>query len=210
MEEFRHDEHPAPIIQTVVGGPLDVNTYIVGLEGAAHCVLIDPGAEPSEVEAALMGRQVDAILLTHAHFDHMLFAQHWLDQGAKLYVHELDAPALHDMRLNMSGMIGIALALPQADVCLTEGDIVREAGLELTVMHTPGHTQGCVCYRCANAILSGDTMFYHSYGRVDLPGGDMEQMVQSLARLKALDEQFIVYPGHGMKTKIAWERGTGL
>ena len=193
-------------IRTVTGGPLDVNTYVVSPGGAGSCVLIDPGAEYASVEGAVCGREVTAVLLTHAHFDHMLYARPWLERGARLYVHELDAPALSDPELNVSGIIGAHLTMPEADVLLREGDTVREAGLELTVLHTPGHTKGSVCYRAGDTLFAGDTMFYGSYGRVDLPGGSNMQMAMSLKRLLGLPEQTIVYPGHGMKTKIAWER----
>ena len=194
-------------IRTVTGGPLEVNTYVVGLGGGQECLLIDPGAEFASVEGAVCGRTVTAVLLTHAHFDHMLYARPWLERGAKLYVHELDAPALADPELNVSGVIGAKLMLPQADVLLREGDVVREAGLELTVLHTPGHTPGGVCYQAGDVLFSGDTMFYGSYGRVDLPGGNNMQMAMSLKRLLALPKETVAYPGHGMKTKIAWERG---
>ncbi|MDD7176198.1 MAG: MBL fold metallo-hydrolase [Clostridiales bacterium] len=194
-------------IRTVTGGPLEVNTYVVGPGGGQECLLIDPGAEFASVEGAVCGRTVTAVLLTHAHFDHMLYALPWLERGAKLYVHELDAPALADPELNVSGVIGAKLTLPQADVLLREGDVVREAGLELTVLHTPGHTPGGVCYQAGDVLFSGDTMFYGSYGRVDLPGGNNMQMAMSLKRLLALPKETVAYPGHGMKTKIAWERG---
>ena len=193
-------------IRTVTGGPLDVNTYVVAPGGAEACVLIDPGAEFASVEGAVCGREVAAVLLTHAHFDHMLYAKPWLERGAKLYVHELDAPALSDPELNVSGVIGARLTLPEADVLLHEGDTVCEAGLELAVLHTPGHTKGSVCFLTGDTLFAGDTMFYGSYGRVDLPGGSNMQMAMSLKRLLGLPEQTIVYPGHGMKTKIAWER----
>ena len=181
-------------IRTVVGGPLDVNTYVVGCDGGDSCVLIDPGAEEEHVAEAVGKRRVDAVLLTHAHFDHMLHAQPWLDRGAKLYVHALDAQALRSPALNLSQVINMSLVLPKADVELQEGDVVCEAGLELAVLHTPGHTPGGVCYL--------------SYGRIDLPGGDEQEMFASLARLMQLPAQTVAYPGHGMKTKIAWERGS--
>ena len=194
-------------IATVCGGPLDVNTYVVGKKDGDCCVLIDPGAEEEAVREALHGRQACAVLLTHAHFDHMLYAAPWLAQGAKLYIHKLDAPALADPELNLSTLIGQRLSLPAADVLLDEGDEVCEAGLTFTVLHTPGHTPGGACYLCGQTLFCGDTLFYHSYGRIDLPGGDAGQMVKSLARLSTLDGETIAYPGHGMRTKIAWERG---
>lgn len=194
-------------IRIVTGGPLDVNTYVVGKPGGDCCVVIDPGAQAQKVAAAVGERRVSAVLLTHGHFDHMLFAQHWLDQGAKIYVHELDAPALRSPSLNLSQVVNQQLVLPAADVMLHEGDVVREADLELTVLHTPGHTPGGVCYQHGSTLFSGDTLFYGSYGRLDLPGGDAGEMIASLTRLMAMDGETVAYPGHGMKTKIAWERG---
>ncbi len=193
-------------IRTVVGGPLEVNTYVVGLPGGEECVLIDPGAERATVEGAVCGRKVVAVLLTHAHFDHMLYLLPWLREGVTLYVHEEDAPALSDPELNLSGMIGVQLRLPEADVLLREGSVFEAAGIPFAVLHTPGHTKGSVCYQAGDVLFSGDTMFYQSYGRVDLPGGNNMQMALSLKRLLKLPEQTLVYPGHGMRTKIAWER----
>ena len=194
-------------IKIVAGGPLDVNTYVVGNEGSENCLLIDPGAEVEKVSQAVAGRTVVAVLLTHGHFDHMLYAQHWLDMGAKLYVHRLDAQAMRSPSLNLSQVVNTQLVLPAADVLLEDGDVVREAGIELTVLHTPGHTPGGVCYLNGKTMFSGDTLFYRSYGRLDLPGGDVQEMIASLTRLMQLDGETIAYPGHGMKTKIAWERG---
>lgn len=208
--KMNHDESMCLDIRTVVGGPIDVNTYVIGIPEGDACIVIDPGAEVYHVARAVSGRQVSAVLLTHAHFDHMLYAKHWLNLGAKLYVHHHDAPALGESKLNLCQMIGAELSLPAADVLLAEGDTVEEAGLKLTVLHTPGHTPGSVCYLCGEALFSGDTLFYGSYGRVDLPGGSMRQMRESLSRLYQLDEQITAYPGHGSKTKIVWERGMSL
>ena len=194
-------------IKIVTGGPLGVNTYVVGAEGGSSCLLIDPGVEADQVAKAVGDRRVDAVLLTHGHFDHMLYARHWLDLGAKLYVHTLDAQALRSPSLNLSQVVNTQLVLPQADVLLADGDVIREAGVELTVLHTPGHTPGGVCYLSGKTLFSGDTLFYGSYGRLDLPGGDVQDMIASLTRLMQLDGETVAYPGHGMKTKIAWERG---
>ena len=194
-------------IRIVPGGPLEVNTYVVGAVNGDKCLVIDPGAEPEKVAAVVGDRKVDAVLLTHGHFDHMLFARHWLDLGAKLYVHELDAPALRSPSLNLSQVVNQQLVLPAADVLLHEGDVVREAGVELSVLHTPGHTPGGVCYQSGKVLFSGDTLFYGSYGRLDLPGGDAKEMIASLTCLMNMGSDIVAYPGHGMKTKIAWERG---
>ena len=122
-------------IKTVTGGPLDVNTYVVGAPGSNQCVLIDPGAEYAAVNGAVCGREVTAVLLTHAHFDHMLYARPWLKDGVKLYVHKLDAPALADPSLNLSGVVGAQMSCSKratawkkrasALMCCTRRDIRR-------------------------------------------------------------------------------------
>lgn len=195
-------------IRTIVGGPLEVNTYVVGLPGNDRCVVIDPGAQDILVAEAVQDRTVDAVLLTHGHFDHILYASHWLEKGARLYVHEGDADMIRQPHLNMAVFVlRQGLRLPEADVRLSEGSVVHEAGLAFTVLHTPGHTPGSVCYQTEGTLFCGDTLFYGSYGRTDLPGGDDGQMEASLKRLMRLDQETVCYPGHGMKTKIAWERG---
>ncbi|MBQ2990976.1 MAG: MBL fold metallo-hydrolase [Clostridia bacterium] len=194
-------------IRTVEGGPLQVNTYVVGIEGGDSCVVIDPGVPDIQVNEAVAGRTVSAVLLTHGHFDHIQFAGHWLDKGAKLYVHENDAEMIRQPHLNLAVFVlRQGLRLPEPDVKLREGDTVCEAGMTFTVLHTPGHTEGSVCYLADGILFSGDTMFQHSYGRTDFPGGSDEKMFASLERLLDLHEDTVVYPGHGMKTKIAWER----
>ena len=199
-------------IKTVTGGPLDVNTYVVGASGSNQCVLIDPGAEYAAVNGAVCGREVKAVLLTHAHFDHMLYARPWLKDGVKLYVHKLDAPALADPSLNLSGVVGAQLTLPDADVLLEEGDCVEEAGIRFDVLHTPGHTPGSVIYISEEPrfILSGDTLFAGSVGRCDLFGGDEEALHESLERIKALSGNYTVLPGHGGSTDLQRERADNI
>lgn len=194
-------------IRTVVGGPLEVNTYVVGVQNGEHCVIIDPGALDVQIAEAVGGRIVDAVLLTHGHCDHILYAKHWLDQGAKLYVHDADAEMIRQPHLNLAVFIlRQGLRLPAPDVLLKEGDAVCEADVKFAVLHTPGHTEGSVCFLAENMLFSGDTLFYHSYGRTDLPGGNEKKLRASLDRLMELPDETVVYPGHGMKTKIAWER----
>ena len=194
-------------IYNLFPGSFGSNCYL--LISGNQAAVVDPSADAGVIlqKIAEKGATLQYILLTHGHFDHMLFSQHWLDLGAKLYVHRLDAQALRSPSLNLSQVINQRLVLPEADVLLEEGDTVCEGGLELTVLHTPGHTPGGVCYQAGNVLFSGDTLFYRSYGRLDLPGGDASEMSHSLARLMQLHGETVAYPGHGMKTKIAWERG---
>ena len=181
------------------------NSYILTEDGK-NAVVVDPAQPRIADELEKRGLTPAFVLLTHAHFDHMLYARPWLKDGVKLYVHKLDAPALADPSLNLSGVVGAQLTLPDADVLLEEGDCVEEAGIRFDVLHTPGHTPGSVCYRHEKTLFCGDTLFYQGYGRVDLAGGNSLQMALSLKRLLKLPGDTVCYPGHGMKTKIAWEQ----
>lgn len=200
-------------METLTGGPLGVNTYIAAADAhAPDCVLIDPGVPETQLRRALAERRVRAVLLTHAHFDHMLSAKAFLDEGARLYVGAADVPALTDEALNLCGMIGVHLQIAARPVALREGDSVREAGLSFQVLETPGHTPGGVCYhaRNAGALFSGDTLFEGGYGRVDFPGGSAQALRRSLHRLcTELTPNTRVLCGHGGETTIARERRMG-
>lgn len=198
-------------IETLRGGLLEVNTYIAAKDAhACECVLIDPGVPEAQLRRAIGDRKVGAVLLTHAHFDHMLSAQAFVDAGAKLYVGAADVPALTDENLNLCGMIGTHLRIAAKPVALREGDTVRAAGLTLRVLETPGHTPGGVCYAGEGVLFSGDTLFEGGYGRIDFPGGSAQALRASLHRLCAeLDADTRVLCGHGGETTIARERRMG-
>ena len=105
-------------------------------------------------------------------------------------------------------MVGDTAERPTAAEPVGEGDTLRIAGLDVSVLHTPGHTPGSVTYRIGDALFTGDTMFFHSYGRTDFPGGSPEQMKKSLRRLKSLPGDLQVCPGHGPETSLSEERKT--
>ena len=193
-------------IDCVTGGPLDVNTYVVGQEGSGVCFLIDPGADPESIRAAIGLRAVTAILLTHAHFDHILHAKEWMGKDLAVYIHKLDVPMLSDPFLNHSYIIGEALSITEPIREIAEGDAIHQAGITLEVLHTPGHTAGSVCYRMNDVLFSGDTIFYHSFGRTDLPGGSMEDMRASIGRILQLPDRIRIYPGHGADSTVGQER----
>ena len=183
-------------IQAVPVGELQTNCYILSQgEQSPTVLLVDPGDEGDKILAALQGREVAAVLLTHGHFDHTGALPLFADKP--LYIHEDDIPILNDPLRNGSSYSDDRRPRPEKAIALHEGDVVAGAGLRLTVLSTPGHTPGSVCYLSQdNQLLSGDTLFASGYGRTDLPGGSMLKMRQSLRRLFQY-HGVLFYPGHG-------------
>lgn len=177
-------------------GAYQTNTYIVENDG--RCVVIDPGYEPETIYRFLEsnGLTADAIFLTHGHFDHV--------GGVKALVEKLGCPVyIHEAELSMPE------AMTAGPLYYThtygEGDRVEKASLSFRVLHTPGHTPGSVCLIAEDACFSGDTLFYGSCGRTDLPGGDWATIRRSLNRLAQLND-LAVYPGHGASTTLSAEK----
>jgi len=178
-------------------GLLATNCYILSVDGREDCIVIDPGAKAESIRRAAQGKTVAAILLTHGHFDHIGAVDALAAEGTKVYIHKLDAPMLTEPKLNVSGMIGMHLTVSAPPCIVHEGDVISEAGISLTVLHTPGHTPGSVCYEAGTHLFTGDTLFDHGFGRTDLPGGSGAAMEESLRRLAPLQQTHTIYGGHG-------------
>ncbi len=186
-------------IDTMELGIYFVNCYLIREEKASSCVCIDPGGNANKVLKYLEenGLTLEAILLTHGHFDHVGAVKELAEKtGCHVYLHA------DDLLLPEKYTAGPLYYTHHYD----EGDTLELAGLTIRVMHTPGHTGGSVCLLVDNYLFSGDTLFSHSCGRTDLPGGDPDAIMGSLARLKALEGDYIVCPGHNRATTLAVER----
>ncbi|MCL2884095.1 MAG: MBL fold metallo-hydrolase [Oscillospiraceae bacterium] len=179
--------------KTVVTRFAAENCYIVMNDD--RCVLIDPGIGAKKIIAVVEAEHVtpEWILLTHGHFDHIDAAAALKEryEGLKIAVHHGDAGLLKDVC---------------ADEYLTGGEQRGAAGLNFTVVHTPGHMPGSCCILCEGYLFSGDTLFAGDVGRVDLPGGSWDDMERSLVRLAALAGDYTVLPGHGPATTLEKER----
>ena len=191
-------------ISSVTVGLLGTNCYIVSGVSAREAVIIDPGADAERIRAALEGRRVAAVLLTHGHFDHTGALMGF--PGAPVYLHPLDAPMLSDPYLSVAQLVHDRKPRPTATEPVEEGTRLTLAGLTFQVLHTPGHTPGGVTYMVGDALFTGDTLFQGSYGRTDFPGGSWETERASIQRLLALPGNYTVYPGHGPETTLAAER----
>ena len=188
-------------------GVLGANCYL--LENNGEAVAIDIGGTPERLMQRLAQEKLTlkAILITHGHYDHVGGVEAVREQtGATVYVHEADAEMLTSGQKNLAYQLTSMTYEPvRAYTTVKDGQTIREAGLEIGVMHTPGHTPGGVCYRVGDALFTGDTLFCGGIGRIDL-GGNRKDMLVSLQKLAALLDDPAVYPGHGESSSLAWER----
>jgi glyoxylase-like metal-dependent hydrolase (beta-lactamase superfamily II) len=193
-------------------GPVAENTFLVRAEGADRALMVDPGDEPERLLGALdeLGVGLDAILLTHTHFDHVgAVAPVARATGAPVYCPELEVPVLADiMRFVPWPGIGPYESY-DADETVAGGEHLSLAGLEIDVAFTPGHSPGHVTYAIDGALFSGDVLFQGSVGRTDLPGGDWPTLARSIqGLLDAHPDDTKVYPGHMGLTTLGQERAT--
>ncbi len=178
-------------------GMLGTQCYVLSAPESDTCVVIDPGAEPERIRKAAGSRKIEAILLTHGHFDHIGGVTPLMQEGTALVIHRLDAPMLQNSELNAGlKLTGRNVTAPCATRLVGDGDTLTYAGLDLRVVHTPGHTPGSVCYLCENEAFTGDTLFHHGWGRTDLTGGSQTDLMASLRRLIVMTKEMTVHPGH--------------
>lgn len=180
-------------------GDYQTNCYIIHDAASVKCCVIDPGYEANLIERYLREQklELEAILLTHCHFDHVGAVKTLAaDTDCEVYLAAQDLslpPMLTDGKLYYTHTYDASGTL-------------NLAGLTIRVIHTPGHTPGCVCLLTEDAMFSGDTLFAGSCGRTDLPGGSMTDMRKSLALLARLEKDYQVFPGHGEATTLAQEK----
>ena len=194
-------------IHTLPLGDYQTNTYIVHAPDSKSCVVIDPGYLPERIlrEVSKLGLSVDAVLLTHGHFDHVGGVEQIVTEtGCALWMSESDWSQFPNP------VTKFFYPLANCDFCevnfYEHGETLSLAGLTFTVLETPGHSWGSVCIRTEDILFSGDTLFAGSIGRTDFPGSSPETMAESLSFLKEIQENLSVYPGHGSSTTLSQEK----
>ena len=200
------------MIKSIVLGPVQTNVYFIINDATKECVIADPADSPDTI-AGIMDRNgltPVAVILTHGHYDHIAGIEGLLSRWKlPIYASSEEKRLLSDVDLNHSLMSYGRGITVKADRFLEDGEEFQEAGIVFRCIHTPGHTEGSCCYliESMKALISGDTLFEGSIGRTDLPTGDMNQMKRTLEeKIKVLDDEIEVYPGHGGITTIKDEK----
>lgn len=191
----------------IITGALQTNSYLIVGENK-KAVLIDPGDDAPLILSIVKSKGLDiaAILLTHAHFDHCnAVAEIFEKTKAEVYLHGADM-LLTETDYNLAAAFGVEFNSFTPTKIIQDNDIFNIAGITVSVLHTPGHTSGSVCYLVDGIIFSGDTLFRLSRGRTDFPTSSTTDIIKSIQRLYALDGEYTVLPGHGEQTLLSYER----
>lgn len=192
-------------------GPISTNCYIIVEESKKRALIVDPGGDADRIMNKIKELQVsvEAILLTHGHFDHMLAADTLREKyQVKVYLGQDDSELIKNPMENVSGMFGKPMST-HADVLLRDGQVLELAGFEIKVLATPGHTKGGVCYYIEKETVafSGDTIFQASVGRSDFPTGSGASLSKSIReKIFTLPEDTQLFPGHGDSTVVSYEK----
>ncbi len=197
-------------IDTWIGDP--TNCYIILDEESKETMVIDPAGDVDKIEELIhiLEGKLKYIYLTHCHGDHILGVADLKNRcGGKILIHREDAEGLNDKNINLSGVIDIPEIELEADSRVDDNDLIHLGNLQFKVIHTPGHTKGGTSLYCQKekCLFSGDTLFRGTWGRTDLPTSSREDIMDSIVnKLMILPDETIVYPGHGMMTKIGEEK----
>ncbi len=206
------DEEDTLIIEQLVVGPLQTNCYIVGDEDTQEAIVIDPGGDADAILEAVQNLKLDVqwVVNTHGHVDHVMANGEIMEAtGAPLAIHPDDASMLSNPLRGFAIFLGKLRPSPAATVLLEEGEQVQVGSIILEVLHTPGHSPGSISLWCATegVLFSGDVLFNMGIGRTDFPGGSSRVLLLSIReKLFTLPDDTVVYPGHGPRTTIGFER----
>lgn len=177
--------HSSLYLKQLEVGPMENFIYLIGDKNMRECVMVDPAWDVPQVLRAAEADDMKVIggLATHYHYDHTNgIAELIAKANCKVHIHKDDAPYLKDLQKEV--------------VKVDSGHKLKVGNIEITFIHTPGHTPGSQCFLVNNSLVAGDTLFINACGRCDLPGGDASLMYESLQKLGKLDEKTILFPGH--------------
>jgi hydroxyacylglutathione hydrolase len=201
-------------IDRLILGAYETNCYVLrSSEAAKDCLIVDAGLGAGKLIEFLQEHKLNpvALVLTHGHIDHMAGVAALRDEfpDIKVYIHKLDAGMLAEPHTNLSAMTGEFFSIEPAEFSLEEDDVIEQAGVKLSVLHTPGHTPGGICLysKDEGIVFTDDALFAESIGRTDFPNGSMSQLLKSIReKLFTLPDETKVYPGHGPVTTLAHEK----
>ena len=198
------------ILEVISVGAMQVNCYILAASSNSKAVIIDPGADYRKIKQALDKHELIPALVvnTHGHYDHIGCDDKF---GVPVYVHKDDAPMLKDPRLNFSAVFATEYKVKSEIRELEEGQILETEGIQLKVLHIPGHTRGGIALLLKKPdekiVFTGDSLFFQGIGRSDLDGGNEKLLKQAIKdKLFVLNEDTLVYPGHGPSSTIGEEK----
>lgn len=196
------------IVETIPVGALETNCYVLSDGTEAPVVVVDPGADGPAILARIGDRAVSGIVLTHRHFDHVgAVGEVARATGAPVAASASEAEAVTRPEGNLSGWMDAPVELARPEHILEPGDVVQVGSIGMTVLHTPGHTDGGICLLGGGALIAGDTIFSGGWGRTDLPSGSESALRSTFTDVLAkLDDATMVYPGHGPASTIGRER----
>lgn len=198
------------ILKQIIAGPFEANNYLIIDENTKKAVLIDCSGSIDKVKQELDAHNatLEKVLLTHAHIDHIAGcyeAQQKL--GVKIFINEEDLFLVQNLKQQLQ-MFGLPPTQePKIDGFIKDGDIIEIGSLKIKVIHTKGHSKGGSCFLVKDKLFSGDTLFLGSVGRTDLPGGNYQELEDSITKkIFTLDGDLTIYPGHGPSTTLEREK----
>lgn len=190
-----------------VFGDLDNNCYLLLDETTNKSALIDCTVADDRMRELIGDTDLQYILLTHGHFDHIGGVRDIKKEyGCKVVISSVDASMLSSGKASLAAFCGAEQNDTEPDITVQDGDEIEVGTLKIKVLSTPGHTSGSVCYVVGDALFSGDTLFYCSCGRTDFPTGSSDDMIKSLKKLASLDGNYKVYTGHNQLSDLDFER----
>lgn len=197
-------------ITTWVGDP--TNCYIILDEGSKELMVIDPAGDINKIlnMINILNGNLKYIYLTHCHADHIAGVNELKNKcGGKILIHRFDAEGLNNQEINLAPYIGMEKIELEADSRIDDQDLIHLGNIEFKVIHTPGHTKGGTSLYCqkAKCLFSGDTIFRGTWGRTDLPTSSIQDIMNSIInKILVLPDDTIIYPGHGLSTKVLDEK----